>query len=192
MPSASLGGLAKDWDSESQRNLSRSGHRSVVLTGYPLNTRNSYISIITQMSYLNSEAVFRLFWPDKAEDLEDGTEWRDCRILSDKLVIFGAPFALVVLLLLIISAIRSFPIDLLVGSYEEYIILETYNLYDIRSDRQSWLTGESITVTIQYPTSRSSFPLLPLVPHNDSKGLKIFISNFHFAPFQTNKVILPL
>ena len=68
------------------------------------------------MSYLNSEAVFRLFFPDKAEDLEDGTERRDCRILSDKLVSFGAPFALVVLLLLIISSIRSFPIDLLVGS----------------------------------------------------------------------------
>ena len=77
------------------------------------------------MSYLNSEAVFRLFFPDKAEDLEDGTERRDCRILSDKLVSFGAPFALVVLLLLIISSIRSFPIDLLVGSYEEYTILET-------------------------------------------------------------------
>ena len=76
------------------------------------------------MSYLNSEAVFRLFFPDKAEDLEDGTERRDCRILSDKLVNFGAPFALV-LLLLIISSIRSFPIDLLVGSYEEYKILKT-------------------------------------------------------------------
>ena len=77
------------------------------------------------MSYLNSEAVFRLFFPDNSVDLEDGTEWRDCRILSDKLVSFGAPFALVVLLLLIISSIRSFPIDLLVGSYEEYMILET-------------------------------------------------------------------